>query len=79
MRENSLIWFCHVYRSPEYVSSKGKRRCLNNHEKKKRKTKETRLKMLRNDLKICGLTKEIALNPAEWKDRIHVADPFKWT
>lgn len=33
--------------------------------------------MIRNDIKICNLIEEgIALNRAEGRDRIHVADPI---
>lgn len=27
---------------------------------------------------MCNLTNKIALNQAEWQDRIHVTDPINW-
>ena len=76
LRENRLRWFGHVKRRP--LSAPVRKSDLINIDGSARgrgRPKLTWWDIIRKDMISCGLSEEIALNRAEWKNRIHVADP----
>lgn len=76
MRENRLRWFGHVQRRPltapvrksDIVQIEGNARGRG-------RPKLTWVELVKKDMVACDLTEEMTLNRAEWKHRIHVADP----
>ena len=76
MRESRLRWFGHVQRRPmtapvrrsETIQVEGARR-------NKGRPKLTWVEVVKRDMAACNLTADKALNSAEWRNRIHVADP----
>ncbi|KAM1032662.1 hypothetical protein FF1_036269 [Malus domestica] len=76
LRENRLRWFGHVQRRPTNASV---RRCDYGIEVQGRRgrgrPKKTLEKTLRKDLKYLDLTEDMTQNRAQWRSRIHIADP----
>ncbi len=76
MRESRLRWFGHVQRRPmtapvrrsETMQVEGARRTRG-------RPKLTWVEVVRRDMAACNLTADMALNRAEWQNRIRVADP----
>ncbi|KAM2249069.1 hypothetical protein ACFXTI_003764 [Malus domestica] len=65
MRENRLRWFGHAQRRPtDAPGRRGRGR--------PRKTLE---ETLRKDLEYLDLTEDMTQNRAQWRSRIHIADP----
>lgn len=76
IRKNYLRWFGYVCRRPKQAVV---RRSIGvqTTTKRKRETKKTWLETVRNNLKICKLIEEIALDRMKWREeRVHVADPI---
>ena len=76
MRESRLRWFGHVQRRPmtapvrrsETIQVEGARR-------NRGRPKLTWVEVVKRDMAACNLIADKALNRAEWRNRIHVADP----
>ena len=76
MRESRLRWFGYVQQRPmtapvrrsETIQVEGARR-------NRGRPKLTWVEVVKRDMASCNLTADKALNRAEWRDRIHVADP----
>ena len=76
LRENRLRWFGHVYRRPaDAVVRRVDRITLGRKEQGRGRPKLTLDAVVRKDLSILGLSVEAALDRAQWRKRIHVADP----
>ena len=76
LRENHLRWFRHIKHWP--LSAPVRKNDLVNIDDSPRdrgRPKLTWWDIIRKDMISCGLSEEIALNRAEWKNRIHVANP----
>ncbi|KAM1252567.1 hypothetical protein ACFX13_041395 [Malus domestica] len=75
-RENRLRWFGHVQRRPTDVPV---RRCDHGTEVQGRKgrgrPRKTLEETLRKDLEYLDLTEDMTQNRAQWRSRIHIADP----
>ncbi|KAM1471250.1 hypothetical protein ACFXTO_042189 [Malus domestica] len=76
MRENQLRWFGHVQRRPTDAPV---RRCDYGTEVRGRRgrgrPRKTLEKTLRKDLEYLDLTEDMTQNRAQWRSRIHIADP----
>ena len=76
LRENRLRWYGHVNRRS---SSAPVRRCDSIQLDKSRRTrgrpKMRWLDVIKNDMNILHLSANLAMDRAQWRDRIHVADP----
>ncbi|XP_050137092.1 uncharacterized protein LOC126612666 [Malus sylvestris] len=76
MRENRLRWFGHVQRRPIDASV---RRCDYGTEVRGRRgrgrPRKTLEETLRKDLEYLDLTEDMTQNRAQWRSRIHIADP----
>ena len=76
IRESQLRWLRHVQRRPmtapvrrsETIQIEGARRTRG-------RPKLTWVEVVKRDMAACNLTADKALNRAEWRNRIHVADP----
>ena len=76
MRESRLRWFRHVQRRPmtapvrrsETIQVEGARRTRG-------RPKLTWVEVVKRDMATCNLTADKALNRAEWRNKIRVADP----
>ncbi|KAM2067302.1 hypothetical protein ACFX1T_043651 [Malus domestica] len=76
MRENRLRWFGHVQRRPIDAPV---RRCDYGTEVQGRRgrgrPRKTLEETLRKDLEYLDLTEDMTQNRAQWRSRIHIADP----
>ena len=76
MRENRLRWFGHVQRRPTDTPV---RRCDDGTEVQGRRGRGRPRKMLeetlRKDLEYLDLTEDMTHDRAQWRYRIHIADP----
>ena len=76
MRENRLRWFGHVQRRPNDAPV---RRCDYGTEVQGRRgrgrPRKTLEETLRKDLEYLDLTEDMTQNRAQWRSRIHIADP----
>ncbi|KAM1248608.1 hypothetical protein ACFX2J_044403 [Malus domestica] len=76
MRENRLRWFGHVQRRPTDVPI---RRCDYGTEVQGRRgrgrPRKTLEETLRKDLEYLDLTKDMTQDRAQWRSKIHIADP----
>ncbi|KAM2796144.1 hypothetical protein COP1_007305 [Malus domestica] len=76
MRENRLRWFGHVQRRPTDAPI---RRCDNGTEVQGRRgrgrPRKTLEETLRKDLEYLDLTKDMTQDRAQWRSKIHIADP----
>ncbi|CAN6720664.1 unnamed protein product [Malus baccata var. baccata] len=76
MRENRLRWFGHVQRRPTDAPV---RRCDYGTEVQGRRgrgrPRKTLEETLRKDLEYLDLTEDMTQNRAQWRSRIHIADP----
>ncbi|KAM1748371.1 hypothetical protein ACFX12_009373 [Malus domestica] len=76
MRENRLRWFGHVQRRPTDAPV---RRCDYGTEVRGRRgrgrLRKTLEETLRKDLEYLDLTEDMTQNRAQWRSRIHIADP----
>jgi hypothetical protein len=76
LRENRLRWFGHVYRRPaDAVVKRVDRLALGRNAQGRGRPKLTLDAVVRKDLSILGLSDEVAFDRAQWRKRIHVADP----
>ncbi|KAM2920166.1 hypothetical protein COP2_042051 [Malus domestica] len=75
-RENRLRWFGHVQRRPTDAPV---RRCDHGTEVQGRRgrgrPRKTLEETLRKDLEYLDLTEDMTQNRAQWRSRIHIADP----
>ncbi|KAM1474644.1 hypothetical protein ACFX2I_030635 [Malus domestica] len=76
MRENRLRWFGHVQRRPTDAPI---RRCDYGTEVQGRRgrgrPRKTLEETLRKDLEYLDLTKDMTQDRAQWRSKIHIADP----
>jgi hypothetical protein len=76
LRENRLRWFGHVYRRPgDAIVKRADRIALGSNATGRGRPKLTLDAVVRKDLSIIGLCEQGALDRAQWRKRIHVADP----
>ena len=77
LRENRLRWFGHLYRRPrEAVVRRGDAITVNGTAIGRGRPKLTWDSLIKRDLKFLNLTSDMAFDRAEWRRRIHVADPI---
>ena len=75
LRENRLRWFGHVYRRPaDAVVKRVDRIALGRNTQGRGRPKLTLDAVVRKDLSILGLSDEAALDRAQLRKRIHVAN-----
>lgn len=67
-KKNNLRWFNHVYGRPEHAIVKRSDGVQTNTKRKREWSKKTWLE-IKNYVKTCNLTEEIALHNAEWRDK----------
>ncbi|KAL4179082.1 hypothetical protein AMTRI_Chr13g118290 [Amborella trichopoda] len=76
MRESRLRWAGHVWHQPSTTHVK---RCelvqVEGLKRARGRPKQTWLEVVQNNMGTYGLTEDMALNKAEWRTRIHAADP----
>ena len=76
LRENRLRWFGHVYRRPvDAVVKRADMIDLGSNTMGRGRPKLTLDTVVRKDMNMLGLSEQVALDRAQWKKRIHVADP----
>ena len=76
LRENRLRWFGHVYRRPvDAVVKRADMIDLGSNAMGRGRPKLTLDAVVRKDMNMLGLSEQVALDRAQWKKRIHVADP----
>ena len=76
LRKNRLRWFGHVYRRPaDAVVKRMDMITLGRNAQGRRRPKLTLDAVVRKDLSILGLSNETTLDRAQWRKKIHVADP----
>ena len=74
LRENRLRWFGHVSRRPiDAPVRKVEMININGSRKGRGRPKKSLKEVIKNDLSSLGLSKEVALDRARWKMKIHVA------
>ena len=76
IKEHRLRWFGHVYRRPtDAVVKKSDNIIVEGHTRGRGRPKLTLKAVVRKDLRALNITEHEALDRAQWKNRIHVADP----
>ncbi|PKA64424.1 ataxia telangiectasia mutated family protein [Apostasia shenzhenica] len=76
LRESRLRWFGHLNRRPiEAPVRKIELLDFAHVQKGRGRPKKTRQKTIRSDLSYLNLDKNLITDRAQWKQRIHVADP----
>ena len=76
LRENRLRWFGHVYRRPtDVVVKRADRIALDRNAPGRGRPELTLDAVVRIDLSLLGLSEQTALDRAQWRRKIQVADP----
>ena len=76
IRENRLRWYGHVRRRPTNEAvRKTELLTVEGDTKGRGRPKLTWSGIIRKDMSVCGLNEDIVHDRAEWRKRIHVADP----
>ena len=76
MKESRLRWFGHVQRRPmTTLVRRIKTIQVEDARRTRGRPKLTLVEVVKRDMAACNLTADKALNRAEWRNRIHVADP----
>ncbi|KAI8572176.1 hypothetical protein RHMOL_Rhmol01G0177900 [Rhododendron molle] len=76
LSENRLRWFGHVYHRPEDAAVKrADRIVLDSNATGRGRLKLTLDAVVRKDMSVLGLCERVAIDRAQWRKMIHVADP----